>query len=204
MGSYYFLFKKIGFSSSVATVFVVSVFWVLGGYSEKMSKEFIGLKFSILSKSNSIFILSHKRFFKLPVYVNALCTSGGNLILSIKDIKFLRSFNQFLKTFSVWLKSSNSLYYKSLTLSGLGLRFKKVNSSSLEFKLGLSHLVYKSIPSDISVKVFKQVISISGYNKVKVGNYAMSIRNLKKPDAYKGKGFWFKYQAKKLKELQKK
>ena len=45
--------------------------------------------------------------------------------------------------------------------------------------------------------------SVEGFDKVTVGNFVNKIRNLKFPDSYKGKGFWYKNEVIKLKEINK-
>jgi ribosomal protein L6P/L9E len=36
-----------------------------------------------------------------------------------------------------------------------------------------------------------------------IGNFLKKIKNLKAPDSYKGKGFWYKNESKLLKEIKK-
>jgi large subunit ribosomal protein L6 len=54
--------------------------------------------------------------------------------------------------------------------------------------LGFSHQVDFSIPKTISAAVEKNTILISGPDKQLVGQTAASIRALKPPEPYKGKG----------------
>jgi ribosomal protein L6P/L9E len=44
---------------------------------------------------------------------------------------------------------------------------------------------------------------VEGFEAYKVGNFLKKLRNLKAPDIYKGKGFWYKNEIKIFKEIKK-
>ena len=78
------------------------------------------------------------------------------------------------------------------------------NGNILELKLGLSHTVRVKVPSnDVKLEVNNNIINVSGFDAISVGNFVESIRRLKKPDAYKGKGFWLEGESRALKEIKK-
>ncbi len=54
--------------------------------------------------------------------------------------------------------------------------------------MGFSHDVPMDIPEGIEVVVEKNIITISGIDKQLVGETAATIRAVKKPEPYKGKG----------------
>ncbi|MBL8030108.1 MAG: 50S ribosomal protein L6 [Candidatus Doudnabacteria bacterium] len=58
----------------------------------------------------------------------------------------------------------------------------------LEMQLGFSHPVFAQIPSTLNVALEKNVIIINGADKQAVGQFAAEVRELKKPEPYKGKG----------------
>ena len=59
----------------------------------------------------------------------------------------------------------------------------------IKLVLGYSTPLLYKIPKGISIKVDKQVnITVSGIDKELVGRVAAEIRELKKPEPYKGKG----------------
>jgi len=58
----------------------------------------------------------------------------------------------------------------------------------LEMRLGFSHPVFLEIPVELNLVIEKNVITITGANKQQVGQFASEIRELKKPEPYKGKG----------------
>lgn len=79
-------------------------------------------------------------------------------------------------------------FQKSLELSGIGYRAER-SGDILKLVLGYSSPVEYKIPQGIDVKVDKQVnIIVSGIDKQLVGRVAAEIRELKKPEPYKGKG----------------
>ncbi|MGC9976963.1 MAG: 50S ribosomal protein L6 [Syntrophales bacterium] len=79
-------------------------------------------------------------------------------------------------------------FQKGLELSGIGYRAEK-SGDTLRLVLGFSSPLEYRIPKGIDVKVDKQVnILVSGTDKQLVGRVAAEIRDLKKPEPYKGKG----------------
>lgn len=78
-------------------------------------------------------------------------------------------------------------FSKKLQVEGIGFR-AEVSGTQLKLMLGLSHPVLIQVPAGITAQVDKNVITISGIDKEKVGQFAASVRALKKPEPYKGKG----------------
>jgi large subunit ribosomal protein L6 len=79
-------------------------------------------------------------------------------------------------------------FEKKLEVNGVGFKVA-VAADKLVMSLGFSHPVNVEIPSGLSVKAEKNLISISGVDKEMVCSFAAKIRALKKPEPYKGKGF---------------
>lgn len=78
-------------------------------------------------------------------------------------------------------------YQKQLALEGVGYRMN-LEGKTIIMSLGFSHEVRVSIPEGIDVTIEKNTMTISGIDKEKVGQFAASIRAMKKPEPYKGKG----------------
>jgi len=88
-------------------------------------------------------------------------------------------------------------YTKVLEIVGTGYRVV-AKGSDLEFALGFSHPVVVRAPEGISFAVESPTrFSVSGVDKQKVGEVAATIRKLRKPDPYKGKGV--RYQGEQIK-----
>ncbi|MBS3757324.1 MAG: 50S ribosomal protein L6 [Desulfobacterales bacterium] len=81
----------------------------------------------------------------------------------------------------------NQGFERVLEINGVGYR-AELKDKGLEFHLGHSHPIYFELPEGISAKVEKNVIRLEGYNKELLGYTASSIRQLRPPEPYKGKG----------------
>lgn len=82
----------------------------------------------------------------------------------------------------------NAGFEKKLEIHGVGYR-ANLQGNTLVLALGFSHEVRYEIPDGIKVEVEKQTgLKISGIDKQQVGQVAAKIRELKKPEPYKGKG----------------
>jgi large subunit ribosomal protein L6 len=82
----------------------------------------------------------------------------------------------------------NEKYVRKLILEGVGYK-SEVAGAFLNLALGFSHPVKIKIPEGITVTAEKNNITVTGVDKELVGSFTASIRSLKKPEPYKGKGF---------------
>lgn len=78
-------------------------------------------------------------------------------------------------------------YSKELEIIGVGYKVAP-KGKDLEMFLGFSHPVIFPCPDGIKFKVEKNNITVSGIDKQLVGETSAKIRDLKKPEPYKGKG----------------
>ncbi|HEX6462751.1 MAG TPA: 50S ribosomal protein L6 [Candidatus Saccharimonadales bacterium] len=78
-------------------------------------------------------------------------------------------------------------FEKKLEVNGVGFRVNG-GGQDIEMSLGFSHPVKYHAADGVSLKVEKNIITVSGINKQQVGQTAAEIRALKKPEPYKGKG----------------
>lgn len=82
----------------------------------------------------------------------------------------------------------NRGFEKRLSLVGVGYR-AAVSGSKIDLQLGFSHPTSLEIPQGVEVKVEKATtIIVSGIDKRAVGQFAASIRAIRPPEPYKGKG----------------
>jgi len=82
----------------------------------------------------------------------------------------------------------NKGFERILEINGIGYR-AELKGKSIVFNLGFSHPVVFDLPDGISAAVEKNtVVKLSGIDKEKLGLAAASIRKLKPPEPYKGKG----------------
>ena len=85
-------------------------------------------------------------------------------------------------------------YQKKLILEGVGYK-SEVKGKEFNFALGFSHPVIVKIPDTITATADKNNITISGIDKELVGSFTASIRALKKPEPYKGKGMRYENEV---------
>jgi large subunit ribosomal protein L6 len=78
-------------------------------------------------------------------------------------------------------------FEKKLEVVGVGFKVA-MTPGKLTLNLGFSHPIIVDIPKELTVAVDKNTISIFGADKQKVGQFAAEVRELKKPEPYKGKG----------------
>lgn len=79
-------------------------------------------------------------------------------------------------------------FEKKLEINGVGFKVALQGSNKLVMALGFSHPVEVDVPKDLTAAVEKNTITITGADKQRVGQFAAEIRELKKPEPYKGKG----------------
>lgn len=78
---------------------------------------------------------------------------------------------------------------KELEIIGVGYRAAAKSESSLELALGFSHPVIFDAPAGVTFEVPAPTrIIVKGSDKEVVGQVAASIRKIRKPEPYKGKG----------------
>lgn len=75
-----------------------------------------------------------------------------------------------------------------LEMIGVGYR-AAVQGHLLDLQIGLSHPTKLHIPDGVHVKVEKNTsISITGADKQKIGQFAATVRSVRPPEPYQGKG----------------
>lgn len=118
----------------------------------------------------------------------------GRLLVSLKDKN-----NEGLKPvlgltramISNMVTGVSAGFEKKLELSGVGYR-AQVSGRDLTISVGFSHPVKITPPDGLEFAVSDNIITISGANKDLVGNMAASIRGIRPPEPYKGKGIKYK------------
>lgn len=78
-------------------------------------------------------------------------------------------------------------FEKKLEVNGVGFRVNG-GGQAINLSLGFSHPIEYKAMEGVALAVEKNVITVSGIDKQKVGQVAAEIRALKKPEPYKGKG----------------
>lgn len=115
----------------------------------------------------------------------------GNIALvnTVSDNRKGRSLHGLARTLIANMVTGVSTgFNKSLEIVGVGYR-GEVAGSVLKLLIGYSDPIEYKIPEGVTISVDRQVnIMVSGIDKELVGRTAAQIRDLKKPEPYKGKG----------------
>ncbi len=83
-------------------------------------------------------------------------------------------------------------FEKKLEIEGVGYR-GEVKGTKLVLAIGLSHPVEIDIPQGVAMTVEKGLFTITGIDKDVLGQFAATVRGMKEPEPYKGKGI--RYQG---------
>jgi large subunit ribosomal protein L6 len=78
-------------------------------------------------------------------------------------------------------------FEKKLEIVGVGYK-AQVQGKKIVITIGFTNPVEIEAPEEIEFKVDKNIITISGIDKQKVGQIAAEIREVRTPEPYKGKG----------------
>lgn len=155
-----------------------------------------------------------KKPIQLPAKTEASCTAGiltikgplGTLTKNVRnhikivvegDMITLTPENNTLQSRSLWgtyashiknmIAGVHKAYEKKLIVEGIGFK-ADLKGKDLVLALGFSHTITMPIPADLKVTSEKNVVTVTGIDCEKVGQFAAVIRQLKKPEPYLGKG----------------
>ena len=113
----------------------------------------------------------------------------GSLVVSpMQDSRLAKSLWGLTRTLiSNMIQGVSQGYEKRLEIEGVGYR-AAAERNSLVLDVGFSYPVKLEAPEHTSVAVDKNVIIVSGIDKEQVGRFAATIRKVRPPEPYKGKG----------------
>jgi large subunit ribosomal protein L6 len=139
--------------------------------------------------------------WNFPENIGVSITDGLIKISRTSDLKTDRALHGLTRSLiSNMITGVSKGYQKNLEIAGVGYR-AQVSGNKITFTLGYSHPIEMQLPEGISAAVDpKQVqITLTGIDKQLLGQVAASMRALRPPDAYKGKGIRYAGQRLKLK-----
>jgi large subunit ribosomal protein L6 len=123
--------------------------------------------------------------------------SEGRVIVKPKrESRFLSPFHGLTRAIiNNMVEGVTQGFKKTLIIVGTGYR-AKISGDNLELNLGYSAPVIYKLPPEIKIEVpDPKRIVIMGIDKELVGNVTATIRNLKKPEPYKGKGIKYENEV---------
>jgi len=85
-------------------------------------------------------------------------------------------------------------YTQTLEIHGVGFR-AAMKGKDIQLQVGYSHDVIHKVPAGLDVKVAgakQELVTVSGIDKQKVGQFAAELRASRPPEPYQGKGVRYK------------
>ncbi len=150
---------------------------------EGITASFEGSTMTVTGKLGSL-----KRLFDLDVIGISIDGSEINLTLKRNTPYGRALWGTYASHINNMIAGVTTPYTKKLILEGIGFK-SEVKGKTIDFALGFSHPVIVPIPEGLTVTAEKNNITVSGIDKELVGQFTASIRAMKKPEPYKGKGF---------------
>lgn len=125
----------------------------------------------------------------LPVEMDIKVENNQVVVTRPNDLKKMKSLHGLTRSLIAnMITGVSEGYEKKLEINGVGYRAQK-KGKEITFNLGFSHPVVMTDPEGIETEMDGQnIIIVKGIDKEKVGQYAAEIRELRKPEPYKGKG----------------
>lgn len=127
--------------------------------------------------------------YTLPAGVDAAVEEGKVVVTAVnKNDRTVRAlFGLTRANLANLIKGVDTGFEKKLELTGVGYR-AQMQGTTLQLSLGFSHPVKFTPPAGITIAVVDNGISVTGSDKIAVGQMAALIRAVKPPEPYKGKG----------------
>lgn len=140
---------------------------------------------------------------------------ASEVSIEVKDGKaWVKPASKATRARTLWGTSRNNLsnmvegvskgFTVKLEIQGVGFR-AAADKNFLSMALGYSHEIKYAIPAGIEIKCAKPTeIVVTGFDRKLVGQVAAEIRELRKPEPYKGKGIRYENEYVRMKEGKKK
>ena len=124
----------------------------------------------------------------LPVEMEIVQEGAELIVKRPNDLKRMKSLHGLTRSLlNNMVVGVSEGFQKKLEINGVGYRAQK-QGRKLTLALGYSHPVEMEDPEGIESTVEGQIITVSGIDKEKVGQFAAEIRDKRRPEPYKGKG----------------
>ncbi len=147
---------------------------------------------------NNIYVSGPKGELKRMIHPDiAAEVKDNSILISIKrESKKARAlWGLFRALIANMVQGVTGGFEKKLELEGIGFRVSREGDGSLSLALGFSHPVKVKAPEGIILGTEKNLITVSGIDKERVGEVAASLRSLKPPEPYKGKGIRYRNEV---------
>ena len=156
-----------------------------------------------LGENNVITVKGPKGTLTHKIHDNMTVTADAGVITVTRpdDEKQNRAFHGLYRSLIANMVTGVSTgFTKTLNLVGTGYR-AEAKGSTLNITIGYSHPVVIEAEENIAFATPNQTtIVVSGINKQQVGNVAATIRDVRKPEPYHGKGIKYDTEVVRRKE----
>lgn len=126
--------------------------------------------------------------FNVPKGVEVKVEDGKVYVKSKNNTESVKAFLGLTRaTLANFVTGVSEGFEKKLEMSGVGYR-AQTGGDTLTLSVGYSHPVVIKGQLGISFKVEDNIITVSGIDKIIVGDTAERIRRVRPPEPYKGKG----------------
>ncbi|MBI2404866.1 50S ribosomal protein L6 [Candidatus Gottesmanbacteria bacterium] len=145
---------------------------------------------SVTTEGNHVMVKGPKGTLELsiPSGISVTLAPAGLVVSRSLESKQAKALHGFVRA-----ELANSItgvtlgWTKTLELSGVGYR-AALSDTNLVLTVGFSHPITIASPQGITFTMTEGKIVVSGVDKHLVGQVAATIRAMKKPEPYKGKG----------------
>jgi large subunit ribosomal protein L6 len=129
--------------------------------------------------------------FTCPDLIKLAKTAEGVEVSLAEDSKQARAMWGMARTQIVNLiEGVTKGYSQTLEIHGVGFR-AAMKGKDIQLQVGYSHDVIHQVPAGLDVKVGgakQELVTVSGIDKQKVGQFAAELRAARPPEPYQGKG----------------
>jgi len=161
---------------------------VMSRIGKRPVKILTGVKVSINDSKITAKSSYGEAYFMLPKGITAKISDGNVYLendLNAKNSGALHGTSaRMVKNI---ISDSKEGFKKLLDFKGTGYR-AKVENNALVLNMGHSHEISLPVPPFVNTSVVKNKIIIEGVNRVVVGQFAATVRDVRLPEVYKGKG----------------
>ena len=115
--------------------------------------------------------------------------ADGNVVITRKDESRVARAQHGLRRTLVanCIEGVSKGFSKTLEVNGVGYKVA-VKGKNVELAVGFSHPVVMPLPAGIEAKAEGNKLTVSGVDKQLVGEFAATVRRVRPPEPYKGKG----------------
>jgi large subunit ribosomal protein L6 len=126
---------------------------------------------------------------RLPPGIQVEMADGALRVLRQDDSRNMRALHGLTRRLlSNMIRGVDTGFTRTLEIVGVGYR-AEARGQALQFSLGYSHPILFQLPPGVQARIDRQtVITLESNDKQLLGETAATIRSLRPPEPYKGKG----------------